>query len=118
MWVRCAPVNATGQWTGDDSRGDGAGGTGGTPDQLVCPRNQAVSGISGKAGAFIERIRIRCKPLASLTATTGEEEFLGGVGGNGGNEFGRITCPGNLPASGFAVRTGAFVDQIKLRCGN
>jgi hypothetical protein len=114
---RCVDVGTDGHWIGEPERGPRAGGNGGTSQRLECPQHHAVSSVSGKAAAYIDRLRLRCRPLASATTATGDEAFLGGVGGNGGGEFERLSCPGDLVASGFAVRTGAYVDQIKLICG-
>jgi len=114
---RCATPDATGAWA-NDARGPRAGGSGGTTETERCPSDHAVSAISGRATALIDKLRIRCRPLASETSTTGEEILGGVVGGNGGTEFGRIACPTDLAATGFAVRTGAYVDQLKLICGH
>lgn len=114
---RCATPDATGAWA-NDALGPRAGGSGGTTETERCPSNHAVSAITGRAAGFIDRLRIRCRPLASETSTTGEEISGGVVGGNGGTEFGRIACPTDLAATGFAVRTGAYVDQLKLICGH
>lgn len=114
---RCATPSASGAWT-EDERGPRAGSSGGTAETERCPPNFAVSAISGRAGGVIDRLRIRCRPLANQTSTTGEEVSGGVVGGNGGTEFGRIACPADLAATGFAVRTGAYVDQLKLICGH
>lgn len=114
---RCAAPDPVGVWS-DDERGPRAGGPGGTTETEKCPPNHAVSAISGRAGGFIDRLRIRCRPLASATHTSGEEVSGGVVGGTGGTEFGRIACPADLAAIGFAVRTGTYVDQLKLICGH
>jgi len=115
---RCVAVNASGAWSGDVRTGTRAGGGGGTRTTLDCPRDHAVSGVSGKAAAFIDRLRIRCRAIAGLDLMTGDDDALGSVGGNGGEEFGTINCPANLPALGFGVRTGAFVDRLGLICGH
>jgi serine protease len=116
--VTCVQVNPTGNWVGATFGTATAGGGGGTARTLTCPRDQAVSAISGRAGGFIDRLRVRCKALDSATTVTGDEDVLGRVGGNGGTEFGVIRCPAQLAATGFAVRAGGYVDQLKLRCGN
>lgn len=113
----CVAATATGAWVGSPSAGAGAGGSGGTSSRLTCPRDQAVVSVSGKAAAYIDQVRLRCATLDSAGMVRDDARFLGSVGGTGGNEFARITCPAHLAASGFGVRSGSYVDQIKLICG-
>jgi hypothetical protein len=115
---RCVAVTATGAWSGSVNNGTRAGGSGGTVARLTCPDNQAVSAISGRAGAYIDQLRLRCSALTSATTVADDSDFLGSVGGTGGDEFDRIDCPSHLAATGFAVRSGAYVDQLKLICGH
>ncbi|UXI66433.1 S8 family serine peptidase [Tahibacter amnicola] len=114
---RCVKTTAGGRWDGTPSNATVVGGSGGTATRLTCARDQAVSAISGRAGALVDRLRVRCSPLASASTVTDTSSLLGGAGGNGGAEFGRIECPARLAATGFAVRRGGVVDQLKLICG-
>jgi serine protease len=115
---RCVATTPTGAWDGQPVTGARMGGGGGTPSTMTCPNNQAVSGIDGRANWYIDRLRLRCRALLDADSTTGRASVLVAVGGNGGSEFGRIDCPADLAATGFAVRTGAYVDQLKLICGH
>jgi hypothetical protein len=60
---------------------------------------------------------MRCSALIDTLHVADDSTFLGAIGGTGGTPFNRIECPAQLAATGFAVRTGAFVDQLKLICG-
>lgn len=73
--------------------------------------------ISGRADALIDRLRVYCRALADASHVAGDSASAGAVGGYGGRAFARIECPVELAASALAVRTGAYVDQVKLVCG-
>ncbi|HEU4664310.1 MAG TPA: S8 family serine peptidase [Dokdonella sp.] len=113
----CVATTAAGNWVGSPAAGTGAGGSGGTSTRLTCPRDHAIVSISGKAAAYVDQLRLRCATLDAAGTVRDDATFLGSVGGTGGSEFTRITCPARLAASGFAVRSASYVDQIKLICG-
>jgi hypothetical protein len=60
----CAQINYDGSWQGSvsDTLGPGgyAGSSGGSSFNLTCPSGYAVTGIKGKAGFYIDQLRVRC----------------------------------------------------------
>ncbi len=115
--ARCVSVGANGRWSGTPQSTNRLGGNGGEPHLLDCNENEAVTAISGRAGGYIDRLALRCSALTDALHVADDSAFRGAVGGTGGAPFNRIECPAKLAATGFALRTGAFVDQIKLVCG-
>jgi hypothetical protein len=76
-----------------------------------------VALLSNKLKGYIDRLGVRCGALTDAAHVADDSAFVGALGGNGGAPFTRIECPAQLAATGFAVRAGAYVDQIKLICG-
>ncbi len=118
----CAQVDPLGRWVGSsylDSivAGSIAGGGGGTAFKLTCPRDQAVSGIQGKAGSLIDQLRIKCGPLTAGPRLASIGSVLAGqAGSSGGNAFGPFDCVDGKPGRGLLGRAGTFVDQLRLAC--
>ena len=77
----CVQVDPLGRWIGIDVAGGSAGGTLGSPFTLRCAENHAVSGIKGRAGSFIDQLRIRCGPLTAGPRLASSGSFLEGKGG-------------------------------------
>lgn len=117
--ARCSQVNAAGAWIGSvTTRGEAGGGFGGGTQRIIqCPNGQAVSGISGNSGWYLDKLTLRCRDLTSNLQLGGTAAVAGTVGGTGGDPFDRIDCPANLPARGFVARGAGVVDGVKLVCG-
>lgn len=116
---RCVRVDAAGNWVGSVvTRGSVGGGFGGgTQRTIECANGQAVSGISGNAGWYVDKLTLRCRDLTGPQQLSGASSVAGTVGGTGGDPFDRIDCPSNLPARGFAATGAGVVDSLKLVCG-
>jgi hypothetical protein len=116
---RCVRVTDAGVWQGPVRTLAVAGGNGGYPATRDCPRNYAVSGFSGRGSAFVNRLRLECRPLVSRSAfrrdSAPRQTAL--VGGRGGEAFDPFHCPGTLPVTGMHGRSGGYVDQLQLFCG-
>jgi hypothetical protein len=62
----CIDLNADGTWIGTPVPGPGVAGVNDPRDQLItitCPRDQAVSGISGHSNGYVNAVRISCAAL-------------------------------------------------------
>lgn len=97
------------------------GGGGGDEDFVrFCPEGQAVSGISGREGWYVNRLLIYCTPYNDATGQLSSNRHTavtgGAVGGNGGVPYGPYYCPDFLPGKGFLGKAGAYVDRIALIC--
>jgi hypothetical protein len=117
LQARCVRVDASGAWTSSIVTRGSVGGTGGTEKTIDCPNGSAVSGISGRAAAVIDRLAVYCRDLSGPQQLTGASSFADSIGGTGGASFGRIDCPYGYPAQGFAAWGGGFVDRLRLACG-
>lgn len=71
--------------------------------ELRCAAGRAMTGLSGRAGALVDRVEARC-------GGTSER-----MGGDGGAEF-ALTCPEGNVVMGLAGRYGARIDALSLRC--
>lgn len=64
-----------------------------------CPSGYAVTGIKGKAGLYIDQLRVRCGRLGPNGRFSSLGDFLSSTaGGTGGSSFGPYDCPNNKPA--------------------
>ncbi len=98
-----------------------AGGTGGLATfARVCPRGEAMSGLSGHAGQFVDEIVPLC---TRVDAGEGERGAEGGdvateldpAGGTGGAAFTRTCRPGSHLV-GFRGRAGEAIDALEPVC--
>ena len=110
-------ANGMAVWYGDATvQGDSIGGQGGEPFQRVCPRNQFVVGMRGRAGFYVDRLQLACRAVTDKGHPTGAITWLPAVGGNGGNPFGPLTCAGNAAVQFLFGRGGLYVDSISMEC--
>jgi hypothetical protein len=94
------------------------GGITGPPVPSVCPQDQAVVGFSGRSGALLDQLSVRCAPLSlsGTMVTVGTPSNLEPVGGDGGDGFPRTDCgPGMIAvATDIAVRN--WISGFGLLC--
>ena len=120
----CAKVNYNGSWSGATTQTAYKGGGGGSAFTRTCPQGQAVSGLSGRAGMLVDRLRVHCRSLVNATQEgsaragrlTGNTTGLSSAGGSGGQAFGRYDCLEDMPGRGLSGRSGVYLDRIQLRC--
>ncbi len=94
------------------------GGIMGPSVPSVCPQDQAVVGFSGRSGALLDQLSVRCAALtlSGTTVTVGTPSNLEPVGGDGGDAFPRTDCdPGMIAvATNIAVRN--WISGFGLLC--
>ena len=120
----CAKVNYDGSWSGSTTNTGYKGGNGGQSFSRLCPQGRAVSGIAGRAGMFVDQIRIYCRSLVNANEEglrkagrlTGGRLGVSSAGGRGGKAFGRYDCLDNMPGRGLSGKSGNYLDRIQLRC--
>lgn len=131
----CAAIDEIGAVTATSTTAT-TGGTGGEYDyELRCPSSQVVTGLRGRAGAFLDEVSLACARLATLDTgavdpagrTDGDVAgivdrgrsnarlFASAGDGSGGAPF-TLNCPGTLPARGLQGRSAGLVDRIGLVC--
>ena len=127
------------QWVG------GGGGT--LQQDLVCPSGSWVTKILGKAGSYVDKIGIQCRngtnsaqygggggadfqmesPLGFDQLDIGSGKYIDsikgwssgvtiGSAGGGGGAKNSYTCPGGK-VMGLGVRSGTYVDSLRVLCG-
>jgi hypothetical protein len=92
------------------------------PVMSVCPPNQLVVGMDGRAGTLLDQLALRCAPLSVMASGTtytpalGDPMLLDPVGGEGGQPFTGIDCPAGELAIGANIRGGGSIDGFGLIC--
>jgi hypothetical protein len=119
----CVRIRFTGQWLPPIKRTSHVGSKGrplilgGAPHfEVKCPGDYAVSGIDGRAGFFVDQIRILCKRIAPGGVLTGEAIPQTPAGGGGGNPFYQLNCPADHPGRRLTGASGVYVDRVQLHC--
>ncbi len=94
----------------------------GTLWERLCSANEAVVGFSGRAGAYIDQLIVRCAPLeisyngTAFSISRGAITDLSSVGGTGGDPFSATDCPGNQFATLAHIQAGDSIDALGLGC--
>jgi hypothetical protein len=91
------------------------GGGGGAPFHAICPSGQALVGLDGRSGRFVDQLGIRCAPAGAWGSNgiVWSARYAGG--GNGGNFF-SDTCPQGYVITRIDGRSGQFVDGEQATC--
>ena len=111
--LKCAPVNAD-LTLGSSYTTSSAGGSGGGLSTLSCSSNEALVGIYGTSGQYLDRIGIRCQSLSAFKQD--RKSFMSGsVGGNGGGFFDNM-CPKGFAIKRLSGRSGGYVDGTQAEC--
>ncbi len=103
-----------GKWVGGTFETVTAGGSGGSNSFAVtCPRDTAVTGISGRFGWYVNKLDLRCNPLGS----SGASATISAAGSQAGDQsFNLESCSGGKPARGFHGKASLYVDSVGLTC--
>jgi len=113
----CVQVNFDGTWQGNTFNTGSAGGSGGNAFTLTCARDRAITAITGRAGIYVDKLKVGCARIGPEGRITGDVEYLGGVAGSpGNNNFGELSCRDGNAARAIIGRAGIYVDAIGLRC--
>ena len=101
----CAQFNADGTQHGAKVLTGKAGGTGGTSYYMRCLEGRTVRAIHGKAGSYINGMRLRCDSVDTFE-----------VGSLREGRFFWANCPNSQDARSVRGRAGTWVDAIGLGC--
>jgi len=110
----CVDVDGAGNWIGTPDAGPMRGGNGGTFFSQICPQNSAVTGFKGGINHYLGSLSVECVNLASAVSTDGTPSYLPKVGAGPINN--RYGCAAGSVAVGIFGRSGAYVDDLGLRC--
>lgn len=110
----CSPINSNGT-LGPRAAATARGGGGGRPFSQVCPGGQALIGLVGRSGAFVDQLGGHCVSITSVVGLGGGSSKIGPAGGNGGGPFSRA-CPNGLVMTGIYGGSGKFLDRIGFYC--
>ncbi len=94
-----------------------AGGSGGTPFSNSCDTaGDILVGAKGKFGAFVDRVQGICATVNEILMPE-DDGATAAAGGSGGTEEFEQRCPSGHAVGGLRVKTGSFVDSLRIRCG-
>jgi hypothetical protein len=113
LCVRVDP--RTGAWTSSPLARGMAGGAGGATVDMRCNQNEAVTGLNGRAGVYIDRLQIRCRSLGTNAVATGSTRPRAFAGGSGGSSF-SDDCGNNMPGTRLRGKSGIWIDGVSLGC--
>lgn len=114
--IRFTSVNGMAIWRGVAAQGQTIGGRNGEPFQRICPRNQVVVGMRGRAGFYVDRLRIACQAVTDQGRPTGTVTWLSAVGGDGGEAFGPLMCAAGGAVQFLSGKGGVYVDSVNMGC--
>ncbi len=113
----CAQINYDGSWVGNTVTTPFVGKSTGGSFSLICPTGHAVSGVTGRAGFYIDQLRVRCGRLGQNGRLASYGDYLSGTAGStGGNAFGPFNCSDNQPARLIRGKAGSWIDSLGLGC--
>lgn len=86
----------------------------------LCPVDQAIVGVAGRAGVALDQVAFVCARVAVTPADGGDAATastteLAPAGGDGGSAF-RDACPPGELARGHHLRAGRWIDAFGLVC--
>ncbi len=99
-------------------------GGGDAPFLVTCPAGQVLTGFTGRKGAAIDQLTLRCAPAVFdevrgvVLASEGAAD-VPPVGGSGGGPFPRVDCPADQIAGGARIFTnteGTSATGLTLEC--
>ncbi|MEE2787700.1 MAG: hypothetical protein VX589_10205 [Myxococcota bacterium] len=94
------------------------GGGRGQEFALTCPLNEAVIGFTGRRGARLENIQLKCARLQmdGNYLMPVAPSFTMPVGTDDGRPFEAIQCPGRELAVGTLIRSSSAINALALIC--
>ena len=112
----CVAIDQAGRWIGDPVQRGQTGTSAGTDYLRTCPRDTAISGFRGRSDQYVNQLDFECKALTPAGGVTGAGQYLGAVGGSGGNAQGPFDCTTGNPAYAMTGRSGGWIDAFGLSC--
>ncbi len=92
-----------------------AGGNGGGSFYAVCPDGQALVGLTGRSGRYVDQIGIQCAPVSAWLSSGSPWYSNYAGGGSGGNPYGD-TCRKGYMITSINGRSGSYVDAQQPVC--
>lgn len=80
--------------------------------RAFCPQGSAVSGMSGRFGAFIQALTLHCQSLVDPASKPTGVTLIPGEGPSPFN----AQCPSGSVATGYRGRSGLLIDGVGLSC--
>lgn len=114
LGLLCAYLNSDGS-LGYQYRTGYVGGTGGTNYTITCPAGQAVVGLYGRSGSYVDQWGLYCSHVSTWRTSGTVESVTGSAGGSGGYPFYDV-CPSAYVMTSINARAGSLVDQEQGVC--
>lgn len=92
------------------TQGPSQGATAGGFSQVTCPAGFLMTGVTGRAGAYVNAIAIVCK-----TADQSQTYTSPTVGGSGGTAF-TLSCPAGQFATDLDGTADSYLESLSLGC--
>ncbi|MFP2933116.1 hypothetical protein ACLESO_49805 [Pyxidicoccus sp. 3LG] len=113
MGLTCKQLNSDGSLGGTYNT-PSVGGGGGGDFSLGCTDGEAIVGLGGASGGYVDRLGLICaKPMDWLTASN--PHYTTQAGGGGGGAF-DDRCPAAHVVTSILVNAGGLVDGVRARC--
>lgn len=107
----CQAIGSDGSLGAEYQKGPFGGGGGNPTWEVRCPQGEAVVGIHGRSGRYLDRLGIVC----ASPPFRGYPTYRDGGGGWGGSEF-IDNCPHGYALRSIAMRWGSWMDGVAGRC--
>jgi hypothetical protein len=104
----CLPPDAE---AGAEPTPTGMAGEARTPDSIRCPPGEVVVGVTGGAGAVIDRLTLLCGPAEDPSS----QAVIGPSAGGSGGRYFRARCPRGA-LLGLRGRAAANLDAVGPLC--
>ena len=94
------------------------GGGGGTETRVECGDDRVLVGVTGRAGAWLDNLFLRCARVdgATLSDVVTLDAGSQRIGGLGGSRSYTLQCPPGQVVKGVAAYQGTYVNRIGLYC--
>lgn len=115
--LMCRPVNADGSLGAQTTVGTLVGGSGGESDTRSCPSGSVVVGAIINHGAWVDGVRLSCRPWNASTRSYAANGTVLAIAGRIGANLNIELCEvSTQPAVGIRGRSASLVDAIGFVC--
>ncbi len=111
----CAPLDSADGTLGAVDPSTVTGKNTGSPYSVMCPTGQAMVGITGRSGTYVDHLGIQCQYVPTWLASGTVGPSLDAGGGPGGDAF-TETCPQGHVINQISGYSGDWIDAVQPQC--